>query len=186
MTEEKFSVTDLINKLEEPEEWLSLRMLYLHGYGVAEVCKELKVSKTTLYRARDRAIEHLEAEVNNSYDRLGFEWVCTVVSVVVNTLQKTEEKVIIRVDIEIRSLRNMKNKIIAVYKIANRLVSITVEEPDFSNLKMNQFVDIGGKKYKVYSIPLVSTTPPKSILEQDTFAIDYTEDDLLGKRVIIK
>lgn len=42
----------------------------------------------------------------------------------------------------------MKNKIIAVYKIANRLVSITVEEPDFSNLKMNQFVDIGGKNTK--------------------------------------
>lgn len=42
----------------------------------------------------------------------------------------------------------MKNKIIAVYKIANRLVSITVEEPDFSNLKMNQFVEIGGKNTK--------------------------------------
>ena len=186
LTEEKFATTDLINKLEEPEEWLALRMLYLHGYAVAEVCKEMKVSKATLYRARDRTIEHLEAEVNNSYDRLGFEWVCTVVSVVVNTLQKTEEKVIIRVDIEIRSLRNMKNKIIAVYKIANRLVSITVEEPDFSNLKMNQFVEIGGKKYKVHSIPFVRTTPPKSILEQDTFAIDYTEDELLGKRVIIR
>ena len=41
-------------------------MIYLHGYGAAEICKELKVSKTTLYRARDRAIERLEAEVNNS------------------------------------------------------------------------------------------------------------------------
>lgn len=40
----------------------------------------------------------------------------------------------------------MKNKIIDVYKIANRLVSITVENPDFSNLRMNQFVEIGGKK----------------------------------------
>lgn len=97
LTEEKFATTDLINKLEEPEEWLALRMLYLHGYGVAEVCKEMKVSKATLYRARDRAIERLEAEVNNSYDRLGFDWVCTIVSVVVNTLQKTEKKVIIMV-----------------------------------------------------------------------------------------
>lgn len=69
LTEEKFSVTDLINKLEEPEEWLALRMIYFHGYGAAEICKELKVSKATLYRARDRAIERLEAEVNNSYDR---------------------------------------------------------------------------------------------------------------------
>ena len=66
LTEEKFTTTDLINKLEEPEEWLALRMLYLHGYAVAEVCKEMKVSKATLYRARDRAVEHLEAEVNNS------------------------------------------------------------------------------------------------------------------------
>lgn len=80
----------------------------------------------------------------------------------------------------------MKNKIIAVYKIENCLVSITVEDPDFSNLRMDQFVDIGGKKYKVHSIPFVRTTPPKSILKQDTFAIDYTEDDLLGKRVIIR
>ena len=66
LTEEKFTTTDLINKLEEPEEWLALRMLYLHGYAVAEVFKEMKVSKATLYRARDRAVEHLEAEVNNS------------------------------------------------------------------------------------------------------------------------
>ena len=78
----------------------------------------------------------------------------------------------------------MKNKIIAVYKIENRLVSITVEDPDFSKLRMNQFVDIGGKKYKVHSIPFVRTTPPKSILQQDTFAIDYTEDALIGKKVI--
>ena len=80
----------------------------------------------------------------------------------------------------------MKNKIIAVYKIENRLVSITVEDPDFSNLRINQFVDIGGKKYKVHSIPFVRTMHPKSILKQDTFAIDYTEDELLGKRVIIR
>ena len=78
----------------------------------------------------------------------------------------------------------MKNKIIDVYKIENRLVSITVEDPDFSNLRMNQFVDIGGKKYKVHSIPFVRTPPPKSILNQDTFTIDYTEDELIGKKVI--
>ena len=78
----------------------------------------------------------------------------------------------------------MKNKIIDVYKIANRLVSITVENPDFSKLKMNQFVDIGGKKYKVYSIPFFRPTPPKTILEQDTFTIDYTDDELVDKEVI--
>lgn len=78
----------------------------------------------------------------------------------------------------------MKNKIIDVYKIANRLVSITVENPDFSKLKMNQFVEIGGKKYKVHSIPFFRPTPPKTILKQDTFTIDYTDDELVDKEVI--
>lgn len=78
----------------------------------------------------------------------------------------------------------MKNKIIDVYKIANRLVSITVENPDFSKLRMNQFVDIGGKKYKVHSIPFFRPTPPKTILKQDTFTIDYTDDELVDKEVI--
>ena len=78
----------------------------------------------------------------------------------------------------------MKNKIIDVYKIANRLVSVTVENPDFSNLRINQFVDIGGKKYKVHSIPFFRSTSPKSVLKQDTFTIDYTEDELLGKKAI--
>ena len=78
----------------------------------------------------------------------------------------------------------MKNKIIDVYKIANRLVSITVENPDFSNLKMNQFVEIGGKKYKVHSIPFFRPTPPKTILKQDTFTIDYTDDELVDKEVL--
>ena len=78
----------------------------------------------------------------------------------------------------------MKNKIIAVYKIANRLVSITVENPDLSELRVNQFVKIGGKEYRVHSIPLVHSNPPKSFLEQDTVAIDYTEDELIGKTVI--
>lgn len=80
----------------------------------------------------------------------------------------------------------MKNKIIAVYRIEKRLVSITVEDPDFSNLRMNQFVEIGEKKYKVHSIPFFRPTPPKNNLKQDTFTIDYTEDELLGKRVIIR
>ena len=78
----------------------------------------------------------------------------------------------------------MKNKIIDVYKIANRLVSITVENPDFSKLKMNQFVYIGGKKYKVHSIPFFRPTPPKTILKQDTFTIDYTDDELVDKEVL--
>lgn len=80
----------------------------------------------------------------------------------------------------------MKNKIIDVYKIANRFVSITVENPDFSDLKINQFVRIGEKKYRVRSVPMIHLTPPKSILEIDTFTIDYTEDDLMNKEAVFR
>lgn len=78
----------------------------------------------------------------------------------------------------------VKNKIIDVYKITNRLVSITVENPDFSDLKINQFVRIGEKEYRVRSVPMIHSTPPKSILEIDTFTIDYTEDDLMNKEAV--
>ena len=74
----------------------------------------------------------------------------------------------------------MKNKIIDVYKIAHRLVSITVENPDFSDLKINQFVRLGEKEYRVRSVPMIHSTLPKSIFNLDTFTIDYTEDDLMN------
>lgn len=74
----------------------------------------------------------------------------------------------------------MKNKIIEVYKIANRLVSITVENPDFSDLKINHFVRIGENEYRVHSVPMICSIPPKSIFNLDTFTIDYTEDDLMN------
>ena len=80
----------------------------------------------------------------------------------------------------------MKNKIIDVYKIANRLVSITVENPDFSDLKINQFVRIGEKEYRGRSVPMIHLTPPKSIFEIDTFTIDYTEDDLMNKEAVFR
>ena len=75
----------------------------------------------------------------------------------------------------------MKNRIIDVYRIANRLVSITVENPDFSELRVNQFVKIGDKEYRIHSVPMINSTPPKSFFEMDTFAIDYTEDELMNK-----
>ena len=81
---------------------------------------------------------------------------------------------------------NTKNKIIDVYKIAHRLVSITVENPDFSDLKINQFVRIGEKEYRVRSVPMIQSTPSKSILEIDTFAIDYTEDDLMNIEAVFR
>lgn len=75
----------------------------------------------------------------------------------------------------------MRNRIIDVYRIANRLVSITVENPDFSELRVNQFVKIGDKEYRIRSVPMINSTPPKSIFEIDTFTIDYTEDELMNK-----
>ena len=75
----------------------------------------------------------------------------------------------------------MRNRIIDVYRIANRLVSITVENPDFSKLRVNQFVKIGDKEYRINSLPFMDSTPPKSFFEMDTFAIDYTEDELMNK-----
>ena len=80
----------------------------------------------------------------------------------------------------------MKNKIIDVYKIANRLVSITVENPDLSDLKINQFVRIGEKEYRVRSVPMIYSTPPRLIFEIDTFTIDYTEDDLMNKEAVFR
>ena len=75
----------------------------------------------------------------------------------------------------------MRNRIIDVFRIANRLVSITVEDPDFSELRVNQFVKIGDKEYRINSLPFMDSTPPKSFFEMDTFAIDYTEDELMNK-----
>ena len=81
---------------------------------------------------------------------------------------------------------NMKNEIIDVYRLAHRLVSINVENPDFSDLKINQFVRIGEKEYRVRSVPMIQSTPSKSILEIDTFAIDYTEDDLMNIEAVFR
>lgn len=78
----------------------------------------------------------------------------------------------------------MKNKIIDAFKVADRLVLITVEKPDLSELRVNQFVKIGGKEYRVRSIPFFHSNPPKDILEIDTFTIDYTDDELVDKEVL--
>ena len=80
--------------------------------------------------------------------------------------------------------KNMKNRIIDVYKVANRLLVITVENPDLSELRVNQFVKIGEKEYRIRSVPMIHSTPPKSILNRDTFTIDYTDDELVGKEAV--
>ena len=78
----------------------------------------------------------------------------------------------------------MKNRIVDVFKVANRLLVITVENPDLSELRVNQFVKIGEKEYRVRSVPMIHLTPPQSVLNRDTFTIDYTDDELVGKEAV--
>ena len=54
----------------------------------------------------------------------------------------------------------MKNRIIDVFKVVNRLLVITVKNPDFKNLRVNQFVKNGDKKYRIRSVPMIHSTPP--------------------------
>ena len=49
-----------------------------------------------------------------------------------------------------------------------------------------QFVKIGDKKYRVRSVPMIHSTPPQSVLNRDTFTIDYTDDELLDKEAVFK
>lgn len=69
LTEEKLAVLDLINNLSDCKEWLTITKIYVLCEPVEIICRDLRLSKTQLYRVRKKAIEHLEAEVNNSYDR---------------------------------------------------------------------------------------------------------------------
>ena len=49
-----------------------------------------------------------------------------------------------------------------------------------------QFVKIGDKKYRIRSVPMIHSTPPQSVLNRDTFTIDYTDDELLDKEAVFK
>ncbi|CMW29629.1 hypothetical protein [Streptococcus pneumoniae] len=50
--------------------------------------------------------------------------------------------------------------------------------------EFDQFVKIGDKKYRVRSVPMIHSTPPQSVLDRDTFTIDYTDDELLDKEAV--
>lgn len=73
LTEEKLAVLDLIDNLSDYKEWIAITKFYVLCEPVEIICKELRLSKTQLYKVKIKAIEYLEAEVNNSYDRVGFE-----------------------------------------------------------------------------------------------------------------
>lgn len=69
LNDEKLAVLDLINNLSDCKEWLTITKIYVLCEPVEIICRDLRLSKTQLYRVRKKAIERLEAEVNNSYDR---------------------------------------------------------------------------------------------------------------------
>lgn len=73
LVNERIEVMDLIDHLSDSEEWLAITKLYVLCEPVEIICRDLRLSKTQLYRVGKQAIERLEAEVNNSYDRVGFE-----------------------------------------------------------------------------------------------------------------
>lgn len=51
-------------------------------------------------------------------------------------------------------------------------------------MRVNQFVKIGDKKYRVRSVPMIHSTPPQSVLNRGTFTIDYTNDEWIEKEAV--
>lgn len=56
---ERLEAMDMINQLEEIEEWLVLMMIYFNGFPIDQVCNQLGFGKAQIYRFRRKAIEHL-------------------------------------------------------------------------------------------------------------------------------
>lgn len=61
---ERIEVMDLIDQLDEIEEWLVLTMLYVNNLPLAQICREVKISKVNVYRIRKQALDHLAGMVN--------------------------------------------------------------------------------------------------------------------------
>lgn len=74
----------------------------------------------------------------------------------------------------------MKNRIIEVFPLKPLgLVSVTVENPDFSNSKPDSAIHIGERQYKFHNIVM-----GRGQSKIDTFTIEYTEDELLDEQVV--
>lgn len=56
---ERLEAMDMINQLEEIEEWLVLAMIYFNNLPMVEICNDLNFSKVQIYRIRKNAIERL-------------------------------------------------------------------------------------------------------------------------------
>lgn len=61
---ERIEVMELIDQLDEIEEWLVLTMLYVNNLPLAQICREMKISKVNVYRIRKQALDHLAGMVN--------------------------------------------------------------------------------------------------------------------------
>ena len=61
LVNERIEVMDLIDNLSDCKEWLALTKFYVLCEPVEIICKELRLSKTQLYRVKNKALENLEA-----------------------------------------------------------------------------------------------------------------------------
>ena len=59
LTEERMAISGLIDKLDNPLERSVLRLFYLNDLVALEVAEEIGVSTASVYRVRQKAIEHL-------------------------------------------------------------------------------------------------------------------------------
>ncbi|MDG7813759.1 DUF1492 domain-containing protein [Streptococcus pneumoniae] len=59
LTEERMEISKLIDKLVNPLERSVLRLFYLNNLDAWQVAEEIDKSKTTVYRVKQEAIEHL-------------------------------------------------------------------------------------------------------------------------------
>ena len=64
LTEERMEISRLIDKLVNPLERSVLRLFYLNDLVALEVAEEIGVSTASVYRVRQKAIEHLAGLVN--------------------------------------------------------------------------------------------------------------------------
>ena len=59
LTEERMAISELIDKLANPLERSVLRLFYLNILDAWQVAEEIGVSTASVYRVRQKAIEHL-------------------------------------------------------------------------------------------------------------------------------
>ena len=64
LVNERIEVMNLIDQLDENEEWLVLTMLYVNNLPLAQICREMKISKVNVYRIRNQALENLSKVKN--------------------------------------------------------------------------------------------------------------------------